>query len=75
MSSTNGHDSSSAPGPATPMGYGHDKKGAVVGAAKNDGKARAIAKDADKAAAKPTAKRRVKTAHVGQEAPQKIAQQ
>src|SRR6476660_6074117 len=38
MSSTNGHDSSSAPGPATPMGYGHDKKGTVVGAAKNDGK-------------------------------------
>ena len=38
MSSTNGHDSSGAPGPATPMGYGHDKKGTVVGAAKNDGK-------------------------------------
>src|SRR5207344_319335 len=38
MSSTNGHDSSSAPGPAAPMGYGHDKKGTVVGAAKNDGK-------------------------------------
>src|SRR4029078_6967765 len=37
MSSTNGHDSSSAPGLATPMGYGHDKKGTVVGAAKNDG--------------------------------------
>src|SRR3954462_7794551 len=38
MSSTNGHDSSGAPGPAQPMGYGHDKKGTVVGAAKNDGK-------------------------------------
>ena len=38
MSSTNGHDSSGAPAPATPMGYGHDKKGTVVGAAKNDGK-------------------------------------
>src|SRR6476661_10222158 len=38
MSSTNGHDSSSAPGPSTPMGYVHDKKGTVVGAAKNDGK-------------------------------------
>src|SRR4029078_6092088 len=38
MSSTNGHDSSGAPGPATPMGYGHDKKGTGVGAAKNDGK-------------------------------------
>ncbi len=43
----------------------------------NDSKATAksTARDADKAAVKPTAKRRVKTAHVGQETPQKIAQQ
>jgi soluble lytic murein transglycosylase-like protein len=46
-------------------------------AAKNDSKTvtKTDAKDADKAAVKPAAKKRIKTAHVGQEAPQKVAQQ
>ena len=38
MSSANGHNSSGTPGAGAPMGYGHDDKGAAIGAAKNDGR-------------------------------------
>jgi hypothetical protein len=37
--------------------------------------AKTVAKDADKTAVKPTARKRIKTAHVGQETPPKVAQQ
>ena len=38
MSNANGHNSSGTPGAGAPMGYGHDDKGAAIGAAKNDGR-------------------------------------
>ena len=38
MSSANGHNSSGTQGADAPMGYGHDDKGAAIGAAKNDGR-------------------------------------